>query len=177
MISKKVTKSEMDTAAKTLDLIQELVWAIRSREPRDLAQGISLLRDLTKDINQDELKFKGRTSLSSKKKYNLQDLVGILPLILADTELFPANKDIAKFAEEAMHISISRWDKRSRYEMIGMLVMESMHAQPKILAEVVSLLNQISNEADSMEKIKKSSQQIGFTWNEAIRTLRRSNIE
>lgn len=172
MASKKTPQSETEIALKTLDLVQELVWAIRSRETSELSHGVSYLRNLALHNKPEKRKpEKGSKSSLLDRRRDLKAIVGSMSLVLADAELFPSNEDIAKFAKEALRIPISRWEKRSRYEMIGMLVMESINASPARLREVAGLLNKISEESDSMEQIKKSARQTGFSWNEAIRTL------
>ncbi len=170
MTTKKTEQAEADTALKTLDLLQELIWAIRSRESTELSEGVSYLRNLAYHEKTARRK-PDRKPLPRDKQNDLKALVGSMSLVLADTELFPANEDIAKFALEALQIKIARWEKRSRYEMIGMLIMESINASPERLRDVGNLLNKISDESDSMEKIKQSSKQTGFSWNEAIRSL------
>lgn len=172
MAIKRSTQSEAEVALKTLDLVQELVWAIRSRETSELSSGISYLRNLAIHDKSEKRKLEkaSKPSLIDRRR-DLKALVGSMSLVLADSELFPSNEDIAKFAKEALRIPISRWDKRSRYEMIGMLVMESINASPARLREVATLLSKISEESDSMEEIKKSARQTGFSWNEAIRSL------
>lgn len=170
MATKKVGGSESDVALKSLDLLQELIWSIGSRDPRELMTGVSHLRGLAMSEKMGQRKAETKSTSKDRRK-DLKALVGSLSLVLADTELFPSNEDIAKFAEEALHISINRWDKRSRYEMIGMLVTESINASPKLLTQVGRLLAKISDESDSMEKIKKSARETGFSWNEAIRSL------
>lgn len=171
MAIKKTEQSEADTALKTLDLLQELIWAIRSRDSTELSEGVSYLRNLASSEKIMRRKAERKPMLRDRQS-DLKALVGSMSLVLADTELFPANEDIAKFASEALQIPISRWDKRSRYEMIGMLIMESINASPERLRDVGGLLNRISNESESMEIIKKNSRQVGFSWNEAIRSLR-----
>ena len=170
MATKKTAQTEADVAIKTLDLLQELVWAIRSREPNELVSGISHLRHIAQN-EKIEHRRKDKKSTSRNRQRDLKALVGSMSLVLADSELFPANEDIAKFATEALRISIARWEKRSRYEMIGMLIMESINASPARLREVGNLLNRISEESESMAQIKRQSRQTGFSWNEAIRSL------
>lgn len=170
MAAKKTAQSEADLGLKTLDLIQELVWAIRSRESNELLNGVSYLRQLAQSE-----KVARRNALKSPmlrdKRRDLKNLVGSMSIVLADIELFPANENIAKFALEALQIPITRWEKRSRYEMIGMLIMESINASPARLKEVGNLLSKISDESESMAQIKKRARQTGFSWNEAIRSL------
>ncbi|WP_454253675.1 hypothetical protein [Pseudomonas sp. Marseille-Q7302] len=171
MAIKKTDQSEADIALRTLDLLQELIWAIRSRESTDLSEGVSYLRNLAYSEKATRRKVEKKT-IRRDRRSDLKALVGSMSLVLADIELFPANEDIAKFAFEAFQISISRWEKRSRYEMIGLLIMGSINASPERLRDVGDLLSKISDESDSMEIIKKSSREIGFSWNEAIRSLR-----
>ena len=170
MATKKTPQTEADVALKTLDLIQELVWAIRSRESNELLNGVSYLKHLAQNEKIERRRSDKKSSLRERQR-DLKALVGSMSLVLADAELFPANEDIAKFANEALQISIARWEKRSRYEMIGMLIMESISASPARLREVGELLSKISDESDSMAQIKKRSRQTGFSWNEAIRSL------
>lgn len=168
-MAKKLPQTDSDIALKALDLLQELIWAIRSRESSELLNGVAYLRNLTMfDKKGDSPKNK---STRRDTKGNLKALVGAMPIILGDLELFPTNEDIAKFAVEALQIHISRWEKRSRYEMIGMLVMESMDASDVILQGVGKFLSKLSEEAESMSQIKAKSRQTGFSWNEAIRSL------
>lgn len=170
MSVKKNEQAEVDTALKTLDLLQELVWAIRSRESIELSEGVSYLRNLAYSERGGRKKQEKKPEPRDRKE-DLKSLVGSMSLVLADTELFPANEDIAKFGSEALRITIARWDKRSRYEMIGMLIMESMNASPQRLREVGNLLNKISEESETMANIKSRSRQVGFSWNETIRSL------
>jgi hypothetical protein len=170
MVTRKTVQSDADVALKTLELIQELVWAIRSRETSELLNGVSYLRQLAHSDKAERRRLDKRPGPKDRKN-DLKALVGSMSLVLADIELFPANEDIAKFAIEALQISITRWEKRSRYEMIGMLIMESINASPERLRDVGNLLNRISDESDSMAQIKQRSRQTGFSWNEAIRSL------
>jgi len=172
MATKKSAQSETDVALKALDLLQEIVWAIRSRQSNELSDGVSYLRHLAlNEKSERRRKEKAPKSTLLDRKKDLKALVGSMSLVLADAELFPSNEDIAKFAMEALRIPISRWEKRSRYEMIGMLVMESINASPARLREVAGLLSRISEESESMAQIKQSARQTGFSWNEAIRSL------
>lgn len=94
-----------------------------------------------------------------------------MPLILADAELFPSNEHIAKFALEALDIPITRWEKRSRYEMIGMLVMLTINLPEDQLKGLSTFLDGITTGGSKLARIKKQVNQVGFSWNEAIRSL------
>lgn len=171
MATKKGKKPELDVALKTLDLVQELVWAIRSRDSSELLDGVVHLRNLAESEKAKRRASQDASLLLHDKRAYLRELVGSMSLLLADSELFPANEDIAKFATEALQISITRWEKRSRYEMIGMLIMESINANPNRVRGVGALLDRIIAGPDAMIQIKSRSRQTGFSWNEAIRSL------
>jgi hypothetical protein len=50
------------------------------------------------------------------------ELIGLLPIALTDRKKFPKNSDIAKLAENSLNLTILNWGKRSRNEMIGVLI-------------------------------------------------------
>ena len=165
-MNQKQLLEESEAAQKALDLLQELVWAIRSRPAEELIVGVKHLRRMTKN---QFLVAPLRSGRDAKK--NVKALVGAMPLLLADVELFPSNEDIAKFAVEALSIEIPRWEKRSRYEMIGMLVMETINLGDTELKGVTRLVSSLGGGGKVLDSLKKESRQIGFSWNEAIRSL------
>ena len=153
-------------ARKTIDLVQELLWALQSRPQGEIWDGLKFLQKAIADIDSDRPRPRGRRYLSS--------LVGSMPIILADTDLFPSNEHIAKFANEALEIPISRWEKRSRYEMIGMLVMaNNQTARCAGQTLVVYFLIAYLPAARDSKSIKRQAQDVGFSCNTANRTLSR----
>lgn len=50
------------------------------------------------------------------------ELIGILPSFLVDRDKFPSNDDIVKLAEQSLNMQIPRWQKKSRDEIIGILI-------------------------------------------------------
>jgi hypothetical protein len=75
------------------------------------------------------------------KNPNVHFLVGALPTIFSDERLFASNEDITDFASEALNLSISRWEKRSRYELIGLIVCETTKLDDERLSKLVSALS------------------------------------
>jgi hypothetical protein len=164
-VNQKLAFEEAESARRALDLLQELVWAIGARQPDELVSGIKYLKRMAK-----------QQSLSSTKssrdtKKNVKALVGVMPLLLADGELFPSNEDISKFAVEALGIEIARWEKRSRYEMIGMLVMETIKLGESDLKGVTRFVSSLGANGKVLDSVKRRSRETGFTWNETIRSL------
>lgn len=162
-MSIRTEKASYVAARKTLDLVQELLWALQSRPQSEIKEGLNFLQKSLAEMDSDRPRPKGRRYLSS--------LVGSMPIILADTDLFPSNEHIAKFADEALEIHISRWEKRSRYEMIGMLVMETIRLPDAQVRDLSLFLDSVSMGSKRLESIKRQAQHVGFSWNTAIRTL------
>lgn len=163
-MNQKQLAEEAEAARKALDLLQELVWAIGSRQPDDLVSGVKYLKRMARQQS-----LPAKAARDSKK--NVKSLVGAMPLLLADADLFPSNEDIAKFAVEALGIEIARWDKRSRYEMIGMLVMETIKLGEAELRGVTRLVSSLGASGKVLDSVKKRAREVGFSWNETIRSL------
>jgi hypothetical protein len=50
------------------------------------------------------------------------ELIGMLPYVLIDKNKFPSNSDIVRLAMNSLDLEISRGEKRSRDELIGILI-------------------------------------------------------
>ncbi|CGG48047.1 MULTISPECIES: hypothetical protein [Bacillus cereus group] len=59
-----------------------------------------------------------------EKKNEREELIGLLPLVLIDKTKFPSNNDIIKLAEFSLNIQGLSKRKRSRNELIGIIVSE-----------------------------------------------------
>ena len=62
------------------------------------------------------------------------ELIGTLPSVLIDKNKFPTNESIVKLVEKSLNLKISNWKKKSRSEIIGILI-------AKIAEKDVSELN------------------------------------
>ena len=61
--------------------------------------------------------------ISEQSVPNISALVGCLPNLFLDLDLFKTNADIAEFADAVLKIKISRFEKKSRFEIIGIVVL------------------------------------------------------
>jgi len=50
------------------------------------------------------------------------DLIGILPYVLMDKNKFPNNEAIVRLAEKSLNMRVLNWNKRSRNEIIGVII-------------------------------------------------------
>ena len=114
-------------------------------------------------------------NLSSRKENNKHSrfLVGVLPSLFLDTELFKNRDEILDFAEVVLKLPISRLGKRSRMEYIGGIVCEVAKMNDNQLFELVSELENIVSDDRKLKEIKKAKKEPNFSWNDTIKKLNR----
>lgn len=100
-------------------------------------------------------------------------LIGILPSLLKDEELFQNNSQLVEFADEVLSLSISRWDKRSKNEIIGLIICEVEDANKRRLNILKERIKSILNNKNAVYEYKKNAKNTGnmFSWNETIQKL------
>lgn len=98
-------------------------------------------------------------------------LVGALPDLFTDEVLFPANEDIADFAQQALGVIIPRWSKKSKYELIGHVVCHTSVADSERLKRVVAALEKITQNREHASMLINQRKSRGITWNELIQKL------
>lgn len=171
----KITRSkELSEETKVkyaIDFLEELSWLLESKKNIKLSEMPNILRDRLCSSNQ--------TTLTAEKHAtpnpNIHYLIGILPRLFQDVTLFAKNDDIAEFAEEVLGIDISRVGKRSKYELIGLIVCETSSLDDKKLDNLVNALAIITKSKNKIELMAKERESIGFSWNETIRRLANEN--
>lgn len=153
---------------------------------RKLSQVINLLEEMSWILDNSNIKFKeipyilkDAISNSNSQSYitnkyksknpNKDQLIGILPNFLQDTDLFKTNSDLADFGESVLHIFINRIEKRTRYELIGLLICAIRDLNDIELSKLVDALIEISSNEKNMIQIKnKKKHDSNFSWNDAI---------
>jgi hypothetical protein len=78
---------------------------------------------------------------------------------------------IAGFAEEVLGISVSRYEKRSKYELIGLIVCETDGLSDEKLNALVKALAEITKSEEKLNKMRHAQKSSDFSWNEAIQQL------
>lgn len=98
-------------------------------------------------------------------------LVGNLPNFLVDDEIFRTNEDIAEFSVSILNIHIPRWQKKSKYELIGHIVCNVNEASPAKISRLLEALDEILDErGDAKRKIARDRKS-GRGWNEVIQEI------
>lgn len=166
MVEKRTRKTPSKTA-KTRDpraaarFIEELSWLLQSYSNLDF-------RVLEQDVT-----FGAKTGDSSTapKNQNIHYLVGTLPIIFNNPKYFPNNEDIVEFANMALRLNIARWEKRSRYELIGLIVCETARIDDQGLGKLVEALTRVTAEEPGTEAIIASRKENSMNWNDLIQLL------
>lgn len=149
---------------KSLTFLEDLCWLLDSGKKNDYSEIIKILSDI-----------KNNNSLNN----NPDELVGILPKLLTDITLFDTNRALAQFSDEILGVEILNWNKRSRNEMIGVIICKVQESDE--IREGISsyLLNNILKNKDEIKKIQTETENANhkFLWNDAIHKIVGENNE
>jgi hypothetical protein len=162
----KIDQNKRKKITQAINLVEELSWLLDSKKNIDLKEIPSLLRNL----------LDGNSSLSGNDKFsspnpNKNYLIGVLPNLFQDNDLFKTNIDLADFAETILKIPVNRAEKRSRYELIGLIVCEVTNLNESDLPNLVDALSKIAGSNEKLKQIKEAKKKANFSWNEAIKIL------
>ncbi|MCM3623983.1 hypothetical protein M4D70_17285 [Brevibacillus borstelensis] len=166
------TKRKKAEIKKAIDFFEELIWLFDSKKIPKLKEIPMSLRTLLETSDSEIVSGKYKSS-----NPNIHFLIGVLPRLFKDEGLFPNNNSIAHFAEEILHINVTRADKRSRYELIGLIVCETDNLSDGQLIDLVNALSKITGNDDNLKKLKENKYGDNFSWNEAIKKLTEINNE
>lgn len=146
---------------QALNFIEELNWLVESKSSNSIKEMLNLLQ---KVVNSQDL-------ISEQSVSNISALVGCLPNLFLDLDLFTTNADIAEFADAVLKIKISRFEKKSRFEIIGIVVCEVPKLKENELTSLVIALNELTNNSDELKRVKQNKVSDNFSWNETIQYL------
>lgn len=162
----KVDQNKRKKITQAINFVEELSWLLDSKKNIDLKEIPFLLRSLM-----DSYSLSSGTDKYSSPNPNKNYLIGVLPNLFQDIDLFKANVDLADFAETILKVSVSRPEKRSRYELIGLIVCEVANLNESDLTNLVDALSKISGSNDRLKQIKEAKKKANFSWNDAIKSL------
>lgn len=148
--------------------VEELSWLLSSYDELDF----KALGDLSSSLASTSRKRPGMISRTSRSE-TVQMLVGVLPSFFIDLELFPSNEDIIEFSQLALGINIPRWQKKSKYELIGHIVCHTDQASPERLSRLIAALEDALDERGSARLRMTRERKSGRSWNEVIQSMLR----
>lgn len=154
---------------KAIDFFEELLWFLDSKKNLKLKGIPKGLRDLlAQDTHGLTSKYINNFAVPNS---NIRFLIGVLPQLFQDEKLFATNIQIAKFAEEVLGINVTRPDKRSKYELIGLIVCQTNNLSDSQLVDLVQALNELTQSVDKLNLVRNIVQNDSFSWNETIQKL------
>lgn len=104
---------------------------------------------------------------------NKHFLIGSLPRLLLDKELFPTNDDIVDFAKAALRIEM-KVEKRARPDIIGKIVCETDTLDEQQLTDLVRALERLVGNRERIAVMVEKKKTGSFSWNETLQELMRS---
>lgn len=146
--------------------IEELSWLLKSFDSLDFAALGKFSQEMSFFLSNSE-----RLSRRNPRDRKTTVLVGVLPNFLMDAELFPSNEGIVEFAEAALGLSISRWQKKSKYEIIGQVVCSANDASPNRVQRLSELIEEMQDKKTSIRKRIEENRSLGHSWSEVIGKL------
>lgn len=148
----------------------------KQRRIVNFMQELSWLTDNYKDISIKDIYnqlqvLSENEKTTGKLQTDTQYLVGVLPSILQDTELFPKKEDILEFAKQVLGLELSLQSKRSKIEYIGTILCMVSNENTGKLERLVEALDTLLNNDNKMKEVKKHRLEPDFSWNETIAKL------
>jgi hypothetical protein len=101
---------------------------------------------------------------------NKHFLIGALPRLLLDRNLFPSNDDIVDFATSALRLEM-KVEKRARFEIIGKIVCETDGLDEKQLTDLVRALERLVGDEATIADMVLRKKSGSFSWNETLQEL------
>jgi hypothetical protein len=150
-----------------LKFIEEFSWLLSSYEDLDFRA----LGNLGADMIRSQKAASNIRSHSTQRAPTTQLLVGTLPGLLTDETLFPTNEDITEFSAITLGISIPRWQKKSKYELIGHIVCHTDQADPNKISSLVEVLDNLLSDKGETKRNLQAQRKSGLSWNEVIQGL------
>lgn len=152
---------------KGIDFFEELLWLMESKKNIKTKDIPMQLRDLLNENNNNEELFNYKyTAENSNKNY----LIGVLPRLFKDKDLFPNNLALIDFANQVLKLNLSSDGKRGRNEIIGNIICETDDLSDDNLKLLVKFLVKLAGNEESMNQLKVTSKN-NFSWNEAIQKM------
>lgn len=152
--------------------LENLLWTLKELNPNVLKDALNVINNTIKYDSEHYYSIDNsnvaNNEIISRKNPNKDVLIGVLPRLLQNKELFPQNEDIYDFARAALNLNISRYEKRSRYELIGMLICTINELDEEKLSYLVTALDKVIDDGEELNKIVIDKKNNSFSWNEAI---------
>lgn len=150
---------------KLLMSLERIEWALKDIDPKTIHEAREFVSNSIEVSNKRRKVFSENENISN----SLDFLTGILPTLFKDRKLFPKNEDIISFTQDLIGLGkVSRVDKRSRYEIIGLVVCEATVSSSAKLDRLISAITVILNDESVRKSFEVMRKDESFSWNDAI---------
>jgi hypothetical protein len=159
-----------DRAKRASMALDELVCSLQGIKLDQLKDAANALRETVGHSAPTSAVARGYQSVDPNKHF----LIGVLPSLFQDRDLFPQNEDIVDFAATALELPMNRAEKRSRYEIIGKVVCETDQLDERRLTTLVTALERLVGDKTRIAAMAEKKKSGHFSWNETIQELIKS---
>jgi len=154
VITEKSKRTDVD---KFINFIEELCWLLEINKNLDFKRNADILHLLRNDM------------IPQSNNNLVYNLIGVLPTLLKDETIFTSNISLIKFAEEILSLNIPRWEKRSRNELIGLIICNVEEANKDSLEKLAQLTQKLLANKEKLKAVIKHENL--FSWNDAIQKI------
>lgn len=161
---KTMEKTKKNKINQAINFVEELSWLLENKKNISLKETVALLKDL---LEGESIESVNMFNIKAKRS-NKHALVGVLPELFQDEELFKSTSEMLDFAESVLTIKISRASKRSRNEYIGWIICEVTKLNDSQLHILVEALENIVGNDSKIKQMREAKKQPNFSWNETI---------
>lgn len=144
--------------------LEELEWLLDSTRGRSLLASLPKMIEALRQINN------GRNSTNINRQ-NIRSLVGVLPEFFQNTNIFRTNADIEQFAREVLGVNIINFEKKSRTEIIGVIVCSVPNFEDSTFEVLGKYLSNIVDDEKKCTQVAKEKETTNFSWNDTISKL------
>lgn len=158
------SKKELKTL---LRFLEEFSWLMDSYSKIDFRNATSLIENLATDKSD----AKEAVGEYESKNPNKHFLVGALPALFLDTDLFKRNQDIADFSKTVLGIELTRFSRSSRADVIGRVICATVDLDDEGLNVLVKALAVLAGNKEKTKQILRDREGSDFNWNAVINEL------
>ncbi len=148
-----------------INFFEEMCWLLDSNKDINFKNASKYLKN-----HRNTLAHAISSDSRAADEYNL---IGVLPSLLKDGEIFQSNSQLVQFANEVLELDIARWEKKSRNEIIGLIVCEVEDVNKERLDLLIKWTSNILNNKNVVKNLQNKAKSNGnmFSWNETIQKL------
>ena len=144
--------------------LEELEWLLDSPRGRSLLSSLPKMIENLREINN----YRGSVYVN---RQNIRSLVGVLPEFFQNSNIFRTNADIEQFAREVLGVNIINFEKKSRTEIIGVIVCSVPNFEDSTFEVLGKYLSNIVDDEKKCSQVAKEKETTNFSWNDTISKL------